>query len=171
MRILHLFVFLFVVISVFSTNLTTTTRKTKLSITNFFVLSSNSETVINFDPKSGWLLDEEKKLRLFISGFQLENASIVFTSSSKICHPQDFISTLYRLSATPIIELDVHLTNFSKVRSSFFLCLISSTGNRSDLIKPLEGPFFTFIHEKSSIPFPLKICLILMLFIVSGFFR
>ncbi len=145
-------------------------------ITHFLVFSSNSETVIPFEPKNGWILSEENKLRLYISGFNLEHNSIVFTTSSKECIPSDFISSIYDLSSASIIELNVKLKGVSTAHSSIFLCLLPSISSEinktlSENGTLLEGSYFTFIGEKSTLPFAAKICLILMLFIVSGFFR
>jgi hypothetical protein len=145
-------------------------------ITQFLVFSSNSETVIPFERKNGWILNEENKLRLYISGVNLKNHSIVFSSSPNECTPSDFISPIYRLSSAAIIKLNVKLKGVSKTHSSIFLCLLSSS--RLELNQTveqngtlLEGPYFTFIREKSVLPFAAKLCLILMLFMVSGFFR
>jgi len=148
----------------------------KPSITQFLVFSSSSETVIPFEPRNGWMLSDEKKLRLYISGSNLKDNSIVFTGSPNECTSNDFISPIYHLSSASIIELNIKLKAASQSYSSIYLCLLPSV--RSNINKTLsengtllEGPYFIFIREKSTIPFAAKICLILMLFIVSGFFR
>jgi hypothetical protein len=43
-------------------------------ITHFLVFSSNMETVITFEPKHGWLLNEERKFRLYLSGINLHRS-------------------------------------------------------------------------------------------------
>ncbi len=70
-------------------------RDNKPSITQILVFSSSSETVIPFESNDGWLLHEEKKLRLYISGLNLENSSIVFSSSPKECSADDLVSPIY----------------------------------------------------------------------------
>ncbi|CAF4423331.1 unnamed protein product, partial [Rotaria sp. Silwood2] len=163
----------------------TTTTTTPLSplqssndkpfITQFLVFSSNAETSIRFEPKHGWLLNSEKKLRLYISGFNLQNNSIVFSALQDECTSNDFISPIYNLSSASIIELDVHLESVSKIHSSIFLCLLPSitTQLNNSLLQngtQLKGPYFTFLREKTTIPLAVKICLVLMLFVFSGFF-
>ncbi|CAF2606829.1 unnamed protein product [Rotaria sp. Silwood2] len=163
----------------------TTTTTTPLSplqssndkpfITQFLVFSSNTETSIRFEPKHGWLLNSEKKLRLYISGFNLQNNSIVFSALQDECTSNDFISPIYNLSSASIIELDVHLESVSKIHSSIFLCLLPSitTQLNNSLLQngtQLKGPYFTFLREKTTIPLAVKICLVLMLFVFSGFF-
>jgi hypothetical protein len=148
----------------------------KPSITQFLVFSPSSETIIPFESSNGWILNEERKLHLYISGLNLKNNSLVFSVSSTHCTPNDFISPIYRLSSAAIIELNIKLNPLTKSHSSAHLCLLPSirskinqTLSRNGTI--LEGPYFTFIREKGVLPFAAKICLILMLFIVSGFFR
>ncbi len=146
----------------------------KPSITQFLVFSTDSETIIPFEPKNGWMISEEKKLRLYISGSNLENSSIVFSASPIKCTTSDFISPTYDLSSASIIERNVNIKGASKVHSSIHLCLLSSLKSnetQSQNGTRLDGPYFTFLREKSRLPFAAKICLILMLFIVSGFFR
>jgi hypothetical protein len=145
-------------------------------ITQFLVFSPSSETIIPFESANGWILNEERKLHLYISGLNLKNNSLVFSASSTHCTLNDFVSPIYRLSSASIIELNIKLKPLSKAHSSVYLCLLPST--RSMINRTLsrngtvlEGPYFTFIREKSTLPFAAKICLILMLFIVSGFFR
>ena len=147
-------------------------------ITHFLVFSSNLETVIAFEPKHGWILNDENRIHLHISGVHLHNSSIAFSSTAGECSTSDFISPIYRLSSLPIIDFDVRLDAVPSGRSSVFVCLLTpvtrlSSSNGSDLQNStqLEGPYFTFLRDKSTIPFAAKICLILMLFIVSGFFR
>jgi hypothetical protein len=148
----------------------------KPSITQFLVFSSSSETVIPFEPKNGWMLSEEKKLRLYISGSNIKDNSIVFTGSPNECTSSDFISPIYHLSSASIIELNIKLKSVSQSHSSIYLCLLPSVRSKINKTQSengtlLVGPYFTFIREKSTIPFAAKICLILMLFMVSGFFR
>ncbi|CAF1050788.1 unnamed protein product [Adineta ricciae] len=145
------------------------------SITQLHVFSPSSETVIPFDPKQGWLLSEETSLRLYITGTNLENSSIAFSSVLHQCTPSDFISRTYQLSSEAIIELNVKLKNPSHTHSTVFLCLIPPTKfvlnkTQTENGTQLEGSYFTFIREKGRLPFAVKICLILMLFLVSGFF-
>ncbi|CAF1087234.1 unnamed protein product [Rotaria sp. Silwood1] len=144
-------------------------------ITQFLVFSSNSETLFGFEPKHGWILNADKKFRLYISGFNLQNNSIAFSALQDECTSNDFISPIYNLSSASIIELDVHLQRVSKVHSSIFLCLIPSIEislNNSLLQNgtQLKGPYFTFFREKTTLPLAAKICLVLMLFVFSGFF-
>ncbi|CAF0931137.1 unnamed protein product [Rotaria sordida] len=144
-------------------------------ITQFLIFSSNSEELIGFQPKHGWILSSDKKFRLYISGFNLQNHSIVFSALQDECTSSDFISPIYHLTSASIIELDVHLKNLSKAHSSIFLCLLPTieTKLNDTLLQngtQLKGPYFTFLFEKATIPFAAKICLILMLFVFSGFF-
>ncbi len=149
-------------------------------ITHFLVFSSNLETVITFEPKHGWLLNEEKKFRLYLSGINLQNSSIVFSSSIDECTLDDHISPIYPLSSSSsIIEINVELPSISKSHSAIYVCLLTSnqslsiinnTTMNSQNATQLEGAYFIFLREKSRLPFAAKICLILMLFIVSGFF-
>ena len=165
-----------------SSSATTTTTLSPLTlttnapfITHLLVFSSNLETVITFEPKHGWLLNEERKFRLYLSGINLQNSSLVFSSSLDECSPDDYISPIYPLSPASIIEINVELPSISKSHSSIYFCLIPSS-NRSLLLPnstnatQLEGAYFIFLREKGRLPFAAKICLILMLFIVSGFF-
>jgi hypothetical protein len=145
-------------------------------ITQILVFSTNSETVISFEPKTRWILGEEKKFLLYISGSNLKNNSLVFTSSSNQCPSSDFVSPIYRLSSAPIIKLNVKLKGLTKSHSSIHLCLLPSLRSKINQTRSrngtvVEGSYFTFIREKSRLPFAAKICLILMLFTVSGFFR
>ena len=147
-----------------------------VSITQLHVFSPSSETVIPFDPKQGWLLSEETSLRLYISGTNLQNSSIAFSSVLHHCTPSDFISLTYQLSSDEIVELNVKLKNPSHTHTTVFLCLIPPTKfvlnkTQTENGTQLEGSYFTFIQEKGRLPFAVKICLILMLFLVSGFFR
>jgi metal transporter CNNM len=137
------------------------------------------ETVITFEPKHGWLLNEEKKFRLYISGINLQNSSIVFTSSIDECTLNDYISPIYSLSSASIIEIDVELQSITKSHSSIYVCLLTqsnislltiSNNTDSQNATPLVGAYFILLREKGRLPFAAKICLILMLFIVSGFF-
>ena len=148
-------------------------------ITRFLVFSSNLETVLTFAPKAGWILNEERQMRLFISGYHLQNSSIVFSASLDECTDGDFVSPIYPLSAASIIEILVDLEPASKTHSSVYVCLLTPWSNSSSSTnmtefhdaRQLEGAYFTFLREKGRLPFAAKICLILMLFIVSGFFR
>jgi hypothetical protein len=145
------------------------------SITQFLVFSTDSETVLSFEPKNGWIISQEKKLRLFISGFNLKNSSIVFSASPTECTSNHFISPIYRLSSASVIERTVNIKRVSKAHLTIYLCLLSSSTLKSNKSQSengirLLGPYFTFIREKSTLPFAAKICLILMLFLVSGFF-
>lgn len=155
---------------------TTTTKRRRLttptspSITHLLVFSSSSETAISFDSKYGWMLNDEKKLHLFLSGSNLDNTSLVFTASTDDCSKANSISPVYQLSSAPIVELNVELEKVSKARLSIFLCLLTST-KAAENTTALQGSYFMFAREKSIIPFAAKVCLILMLFIVSGFFR
>ncbi|CAF2496327.1 unnamed protein product [Rotaria sp. Silwood2] len=152
-------------------------------ITHFLVFSSNSETVIRFEPKNGWILNDEKKIRLYLSGLNLQKSSLVFSASVNKCTLNDYISPIYSLSSTSIIEIDVELQSISKSHSLVYICLLTSSNTSLSLLNnnnnhnnelhnvaQLEGVYFTFVREKSRLPFSAKICLILMLFIVSGFF-
>ncbi len=174
------FVLILNILNVLSKPTVTTTSLKVLNdkplITQFLVFSSDSETIISFEPKLGWMLGEENKLRLYVSGFNLENNSIVFSASANECTSSDFISPMYRLSSASIIELDINLKGASKAHSSIFLCLIPSSVSKlnetlSENGTQLVGAYYTFLREKSRLPFPARICLILMLFVVSGFFR
>jgi len=176
--------FILNLINICFTTTTTTLSPLALSynsplITHFLVFSSNLETVITFEPKHGWLLNEEKKFRLYLSGINLQNSSIVFSSSIDECTLDDHISPIYPLSSSSINEINVELQSISKSHSSIYVCLLTnlnqslSITNNTNLqnITQLEGAYFIFLREKSRLPFAAKICLILMLFIVSGFFR
>lgn len=148
----------------------------KPTITQFLVFSPSSETHIGFDLEDGWILNEERKLRLYISGTNLKNTSVVFCTSSTECTSDHFISPIYRLSSASIIELNVKLNPVSKTHTTAYLCLLP-------LIRPkanqtvthngtvLQGPYFTFARDRSPLPLAAKICLILVLFTISGFFR
>ena len=145
------------------------------SITHFLVFSSNLETVITFEPKHGWLLNEERKFRLYLSGYNLQNTSLVFSSSLDECTPDDYISPIYSLSSSSssIVELNVELESVSKAHSSIYTCLLTSLNHsltNATNASQLSSAYFIFVREKSRLPFAAKICLILMLFIVSGFF-
>lgn len=150
-------------------------------ILHFLVFSSNLETVITFEPKRGWLLNDEKTFRLYVTGFNLQNTSIVFSSSLGECTSDDFVSPIYPLTSSQIHDLNVELQPISKSHSSIYVCLLRSTNDSLTILSnnstesrnatQLEGAFFTLLREKSRLPFAAKICLILMLFIVSGFFR
>lgn len=153
-------------------------------INHFLVYSSNLEKIIRFEPKLGWILNDEKKLHLYISGINLQNSSLVFSASINKCTPNDYISPIYSLSSSSssssIIELNVELSSISKLQSTVYICLLpasnisafSSYNNIESFNGTLlEGPYFTFLREKSLLPFSAKICLILTLFLVSGFFR
>jgi len=169
-----------------STTTTTTLSPLILSnhyplITHFLVFSSDFETVITFEPKHGWIINDERKFRLYLSGIHLQNSSIVFSSSIDECTFNDYISPIYSLSSSSIIEINVELQSISKAHSSIYICLLTPANltlsllnnNTTDLqnATQLDGAYFTFLREKSRLPFAAKICLILMLFIVSGFFR
>ncbi|CAF3899413.1 unnamed protein product [Rotaria sordida] len=176
--------------NVSSTTTTTKTIKTTLSpliisnhvplITHFLVFSTNFETVIRFEPKYGWILNEEKKFRLYLSGINLQNSSLVFSASLNKCTSNDYISPIYSLSSTSINEINVELQSMSKSHSLVYICLLTSSNTSLSLLnnnntkphnaKQLEGVYFTFLREKGRLPFAAKIFLILMLFIVSGFF-
>ena len=104
------------------------------------------------------------------------NSSIVFSSSPDECTSNDFISPIYQLSSASIIELVVRLGDVSKASSTIFLCLLPTKKSKlNDTLSrngtQLKGPYFTFFRQKSTLPFAVKICLVLMLFIFSGFFR
>ena len=149
---------------------------TKPLITQFLVFSPSSETNIGFDLESGWELNEERKLHLYISGNNLQNTSVVFTTSLTDCTADHFISPIYDLSSEPIVKLNVKLKPVSKTHATAYLCLLSSmrmkanrTSSRNATI--LQGPYFTFTRDRNPLPLPAKICLILMLFTISGFFR
>jgi len=139
------------------------------------------ETVITFEPKRGWLLNEEKKFRLYLTGINLQNSSIVFSSSLDECTLEDYISPIYPLTSPSINEINVELQPILKSHSSVYVCLLTSINDSLSILlnnntetknaTQLEGAFFTFLREKGRLPFAAKICLILMLFIVSGFFR
>jgi hypothetical protein len=177
--------FILNLLNISSTTTTTTSSPLTVSsksplITHFLVFASNLETVISFEPKHGWILNEERKLRLHLSGINLQNSSIVFTPSVDECTSNDYISPIYSLSSAAIIELDVELQSISKSHSSIYVCLLtpsntslalSNNKSESENVMQLDGPYFTLLREKGRLPFAAKICLILMLFIVSGFFR
>lgn len=150
-------------------------------IEQFLIFSSNEETVINFDPKQGWLLNEQNKFRLFISGTHLQNSSIVFSSSSDTCQKDSQISPEYRLTSADIISIEVKLDNFKQSHTTAYVCLIPTLNSTLllnqtnettslDYHQPMNGKHFKLIREKDRIPFAAKICLILMLFVVSGFY-
>jgi len=146
------------------------------SITQFLVFASSSETTIEFQPKDGWILNEEKSLRLFITGANLQNSSVVFSASPTQSTSVDFISPVYRLSSQNIIKLNIKLKPATERHATVHLCLLPAlraTSNRNLTRNGtiLNGPYYTFIREKGTLPFPLKVCLILMLFTISGFFR
>ncbi len=179
---------LFFILNLFNTSSTTTTStlsplivaNNSPLITNFLVFSSDLETVITFEPKHGWLLNEERKFRLYLSGVNLQNSSFVFSASPDECTSNDYISPIYTLSSASINEINVELQSISKSHASIYVCLLSRTNlslslsnnkTESQNISPLSGAYFTFLREKGRLPFAAKICLILMLFIVSGFFR
>ena len=130
-------------------------------------------------PKHGWMLYEEKDFRLYISGHNLQNSSVVFSDSINECTPTDYISPVYALTSAPVIDVHVKLKDASTSHSSIYLCLLTpqnrslfpSNSNDSYNATQFEGPYYTLLREKGRIPFAAKICLILMLFIVSGFFR
>ena len=148
-------------------------------ITHFLVFSSDFATMIRFEPKRGWILNEEKKFRLYLSGVNLQNSFIAFSSSDDECKSNDYISPIYSLSSAPVIELNVELQTISKPHSLIYVCLLISSNislslpNNTELFNAtqLRGAYFTFLREKSRLSFSTRICLILMLFIVSGFFR
>jgi hypothetical protein len=170
-----------------STTTTTTTVSSWITteytpfIRHILVFSANLETVITFAPKHGWLLNDEKKFRLYINGYHLQNSSIVFSASLDDCTSNDYISPVYPLSSTTTTsDILVQLDQDFKAHSSAYLCLLTTTNdvplsinttNDAYETKQLDGPYFTFLREKARLPFATKICLILMLFIVSGFFR
>jgi hypothetical protein len=179
---------LFFILNLFnksSTTTTTTTLSPLLAlnhsplITHFLVFSSNLETVVTFDPKHGWILNEERKFLLYISGIHLQNRSIVFSASADECTSNDYISPIYTLSSASIIEINVELQSTSKSHSSVYVCILTPLNLSSSLLNntesqnatQLEGPYFTFLREKGRLPFAAKICLILTLFIISGFYR
>lgn len=151
------------------------------TINNFMVFSSTMETVISFVPEQGWLLNDDNQFRVFIIGEHLENSSIVFTTTMDQCSSSvnDFVSDIYSLSSSPIIEISVTLKPLTKTHSVVYLCLLYSNSNSSSTTNltqtfrghHLDGIHFHLIRERSQIPFAAKICLILTLFIVSGFFR
>ena len=148
----------------------------KPSITQFLVFSPSSETNIGFDLESGWILNEERKLHLYISGNNLKNTSLVFCTSSTECTPDHFISPIYRLSSASIIDLDVKLKPVSKTHTTAYICLLPSIKPRANQTVSrngtvLQGPYFTFTRDKNPLPIAAKICLILLLFTISGFFR
>src|ERR1700722_11680762 len=97
------------ILNLSSTTITTTLSPLFISnhfplITHFLVFSSNMETVITFEPKHGWILNDERKFHLYLSGFHLQNSSIVFSSSVDECTTNDYISPIYSLSSASIIE-------------------------------------------------------------------
>lgn len=151
-------------------------KKNKPLITQILVFSPSLETVIAFEPKSGWILGEERKLRLYISGSNLENNSIVFSSSPNECKSNTFVSPTYSLSSASIVEVNIKLKGISKSHSSIYLCLLPTlklkiNESQSENETVVEGTYFIFLREKGTLPFAAKVCLILMLFMVSGFFR
>ncbi|CAF4146405.1 unnamed protein product [Rotaria socialis] len=187
----NIFICLYFILNLLNISSTTaTTTTTTLSplilsnpvplINNFLVFSSNLETIIKFDPNYGWLLNDEKKLRLYISGINLQNSSLVFSASLNKCTSSHFISPVYSLSSSSsIIELNIELQSLSKTRPLAYICLLSPSDISLSLLNnntesyngtQFAGAYFTFLREKSRLPFAAKICLILMLFIVSGFF-
>lgn len=148
------------------------------AITNFLVFSSNQETVITFEPKLGWLLNEERKFRLYLTGINLHNNSIVFASADD-CSADDYITAPYRLSSAPVNVIDVKLPGITKSHATVYVCLLTSLNASPSSLNntiwqnatKLDGPYFTFVRERGRLPFAAKICLILMLFIISGFYR
>lgn len=148
----------------------------KPSITQILVFSSHPETIITFESENGWIINEEKKLRLYLSGSNLENNSIVFSSSPNQCTSNDFVSPTYLLSSEAIVEVNVKLESVSKSHSSIYLCLLPTVqlqidGTQSENGTVLKGTYYTFIREKGVLPFAAKLSLVLMLFTISGFFR
>ena len=97
---------------------------TEPSITQILVFASSTETTIEFEPENGWILNDERILHLVISGTNLKNTSLVFTSSSSECKPHDFVSPIYRLPSKDIIELKVKLESVSKAHSTVHICLL-----------------------------------------------
>ncbi|UJR29040.1 hypothetical protein I4U23_010255 [Adineta vaga] len=147
----------------------------KAKITQILVFSPSEETIIPFDPKEGWILSEERKLVLHITGTNLRNSSIVFSSILNQCTPSGFVSPIYQLSSASIVTLNIELHKLSKSHESAFLCFLPpskllSNKTQTENGTQLEGLYYTFIREKGRLPFAAKICLILMLFFVSGFF-
>jgi len=178
---MKLFYLLFFLISFLSTAISSNqTSNSTATIDQFLIFSTNEETVINFDPKQGWLLNEQNKFRLFISGVNLQNSSIVFSSSSDTCQQDSQISPEYPLTSADINSIEVKLDNFKQSHTTTFVCLIPTLNltlitnqtNQTNLfdIQPVHGKHFKLIREKDRIPFAAKICLILMLFVVSGFY-
>ncbi|CAF5027340.1 unnamed protein product, partial [Rotaria sp. Silwood1] len=181
-----IFICLYVILNFVNVSSTTITAprtiKTTLSslvssnqtplITHFLVFSSNLETVIRFEPKQGWILNEEKKFRLYLSGINLQKSSLVFSASVNKCTSNDYISPIYSLSSTSIIEINVELQSISKSHSLVYVCLLTSwntslsilnnNNTESHSAKQLESAYFTFVREKSRLPFSAKICLILI---------
>ncbi|CAM2712473.1 unnamed protein product [Rotaria socialis] len=160
----NIFICLYFILNLLNISSTTaTTTTTTLSplilsnpvplINNFLVFSSNLETIIKFDPN--------------------------YASLNK-CTSSHFISPVYSLSSSSsIIELNIELQSLSKTRPLAYICLLSPSDISLSLLNnntesyngtQFAGAYFTFLREKSRLPFAAKICLILMLFIVSGFF-
>ncbi|CAF1010937.1 unnamed protein product, partial [Didymodactylos carnosus] len=147
-------------------------------ITHLLVYDTHLETAIKFDLKNGWIIGDARKLLFIIDGYNLNSTKISLSSSFDECKTNEFISSTYNLITTShtAISLEVQLSPPPKVRSSVYLCfsyLDNSNNNSNSSIwnsKQLPSPFFTFIREKELIPFAAKICLILLLFCVSGFF-
>lgn len=184
-----IFTCLFFLINLVNVSFTTTTTTISPLIStdhspyiiHFLVFSSNLETVITFEPKRGWILNEERKFRLFINGINLQNSSIVFSSTFDECSLDDYISPIYPLTSATINEINVELPSVSKSHSSAYVCLLTSTNSSLSILSnnntesktatQIKGTYFIFLREKGRLPFAAKICLILMLFIVSGFFR
>ncbi|CAF1310553.1 unnamed protein product [Adineta steineri] len=176
--------FIFNLFHLSSTTITTTASPLVATyhsplITNFLVFTTDLETVINFEPKHGWILNEERKFRVYLSGINLQNSSIVFSSSGDDCIPDDYISPFYPLSSAPIITLDVKLPSVSKSHSVVYICLLTSSNISLSLSNnntefqnatKLDNVYYTFVREKNRLPFAAKICLILTLFIISGFY-
>jgi hypothetical protein len=146
---------------------TTITSSRIASVRQILVFASQSDVAISFNPKLGWLLKEEKDLQIFLSGSNLQNGSIAFSNTLGRCESKYLISSNYILSAESIIELNVRLRNDSKQIHSVYLCFWTINRNATQL----SGPLFTFVRQKDTFPFALKLVLILMLFIISGFFR
>ncbi|CAF0795370.1 unnamed protein product [Adineta ricciae] len=146
-------------------------------ILNFLVFSSNLETAITFDVKVGWILNEQRKFRIYLSGVNLHNSSIVFTSTDE-CLSNDYLTDIYPLTSTAPATIDVELPSISKSHSIVHVCLLTSSNTSFSLANSttslnatkLEGAYFTLVREKGRLPFAAKICLILMLFIISGFY-
>lgn len=169
-----------------SFSITSTTNSPIVTLNNapfirhILVFSPTLETVITFLPKHGWMLNDEKSFRLYISGYHLQNSSIAFTTTLNECTPSEYVSPIYPLPSASINEILVDLDPPTKTHVSVYLCLIPPPSKNSSVFsndtqeqtgEQQDGPYFTFFREKARLPFAAKICLILTLFIVSGFFR